>query len=122
MSNMVDEAAKLTLTYLNPRRFALLMSAISLREPFAASDLREAAHAESSSLTRDLNALEASGLLVASPPAAARRQGQRVEYRVAADAALRFRRLAELVDDAWSTHRPPSGSSPCATGTDATRE
>jgi DNA-binding transcriptional ArsR family regulator len=73
---------------------------MSHAETFTAGELREISRSDASSLTRDLNALEAADLLVASPPAAERRQGQRTVYRVAEDAASRFRRLAELVDEA----------------------
>lgn len=122
MSGMVDEATRRMLTHLNPRRFSLLLLAMSHAETFTAGELRELSRSDASSLTRDLNALEAAELVVASPPAAERRQGQRTVYRVAEDAASRFRRLAELVDEASVTNSPPCVSLPSANGTAADPE
>lgn len=108
MSGMVDEATRQMLLHLNPRRFSLLLMAIRRGRAFTAGELREISRADASSLTRDLNALEAAELLIASPPAAERRQGQRTVYNVAPDVASRFHRLAELVDEASLTTSPPS--------------
>ena len=67
---MVDEATRRMLTHLNPRRFSLLLLAVSQAETFTAGELREISRSDASSLTRDLNALEAAELLVASPSVA----------------------------------------------------
>ena len=122
MLGMVDDSTRMMLTHLNPRRFSLLLLAMGHAETFTAGELREISRSDASSLTRDLNALEAADLLVASPPAAERRQGQRTVYRVAEDAASRFRHLADLVSQASVTNSPPCESGPSANGTAADPE
>lgn len=92
---------------LNPRRLSVLVRAAQLGI-FTAQQFRETYPSNASSLTRDLNALEAAGLVIATPPASEPRQGQRVTYRVAPDAPERFQRLADLVAEACATPRSAS--------------
>lgn len=96
------------LAQLNPRRLSVLLHAAELSEAFTAQQFKAIYPADASSLTRDLNALEAAGLVVATPPASARRQGQRVQYRIAPGTSARFQRLADLVAHACTTPPPPS--------------
>ena len=110
MKNMADEVGEseqLMLAHLNPRRLSVLVQGAQLGS-FTAQQFREAYPGDASSLTRDLNALEAAQLVVASPPASERRQGQRVSYRVPPDVPERFQRLADLVAHACATPPPLS--------------
>lgn len=107
MQDEIGESELKMLAHLNPRRLAVLVRSAALGT-FTAQQFREAYPEAASSLTRDLNALEAAGLVVADPPQSARRQGQRVAYRVAPDTPERFQRLAELVAHACATSPPPS--------------
>ena len=102
------EAELLLLAQVNPRRFALILRAAGVGRAFTAQEFRAAYPDEASSLTRDLNALEAAGLVLASPPASERRQGQRVAYQLAPDAPQRFQRVADLVANACATPPPQS--------------
>ncbi len=97
---MVDKETQKLLTHINPRRFALLLQAVRMGSTFTAPDFKEIYPSESSSLTRDLNALEAAGLLLASPPMSEPRQGQRVVYQVVPDLQQRFQQLADAVSQA----------------------
>lgn len=99
---MMTESEFALLHHMNPRRFAVLIHAASLGR-FTASDFRQAYPRYSSSLTRDLNALEAAGLLIADPPASVPRQGQHVLFTVAEDVPSRFIELANIVSDAWQS-------------------
>lgn len=95
------------LAHLNPRRLSVLVRSAQLGT-FTAQQFRETYPGDASSLTRDLNALEAAGLIEASPPASEHRQGQRVAYRVATGTPELFERLADLVKRACATPPPPS--------------
>lgn len=103
----VGESEQMMLAHLNPRRLSVLVRGAQLGS-FTPQQFRAAYPGEASSLTRDLNALEAAGLVEATPPAAERKQGQRVWYRVAEDAPERFQRLADLVAHACATPPPLS--------------
>lgn len=107
MTGEVSESEQTMLAHLNPRRLSVLLRGAQLGT-FTAQKFRAAYPADASSLTRDLNALEAAGLVIASPPASERRQGQRVAYRVAPDTPERFQRLADLVAHACATPPPLS--------------
>lgn len=107
MRGELSEAEALALSHLNPRRFELLLQAARLGGQFTAAQLREVAPEHASSLTRDLNALEAGGLLLASPSAAQPRQGRPVKFRLAPEAPELFARLSNLILEA-STTLPPS--------------
>ena len=102
MRGELSEAEARALSHLNPRRFELLLRAARLGEPFTAPQLREAAPEHASSLTRDLNALEAGGLLLASPSAAEPRQGRPVQFRLAPETPALFARLSTLISEASS--------------------
>lgn len=108
MAGEISDAERRMLTHLNPRRFELLLCAGRLGTTFTAPELREIAPEHSSSLTRDLNALEAAGLVVATPPASASRQGRTVTFRLNPEAPKRFARLADLMATAYS--RQPRSS------------
>lgn len=108
MSGELSEAESQMLSHLNPRRFELLLSAARLGGPFTAPQLREAAAGQSTSLTRDLNALEEAGLLIANPPASQPRQGRPVHFQLAPDVPELFARLSALVSEACSTPPPSS--------------
>lgn len=107
MTDEVGGSEQAMLAHLNPRRLSVLVRSAQLGT-FTAQRFRETYPGDASSLTRDLNALEAAGLMIATPPASERRQGQRVAYRVAPDAPARFQRLADLVAHACATPPPLS--------------
>lgn len=89
------------LDQLSARRFALFLCCLTFRdEPFTTRDLRERLEGPSPALARDLLGLEDAGLLVATPPRTAARQGRPVTYRVAPEAVGLFHALAALVDEA----------------------
>lgn len=94
---------------LNPRRFEILLACIRLGGEFTTKDLREALPVSEPSLPRDLNALEDSGLLRADPPRVIARQGRPVKYTVAPQTRTVFARIAQLVEDAYTTPSGPSG-------------
>jgi hypothetical protein len=108
MSGELSDAEGRMLSHLNPRRFELLLIAARFGGPFTAPQLREAAAGHSTSLTRDLNALEEAGLLIANPPASEPRQGRPVNFWLAPDVPELFARLSDLVSEACSTLPPSS--------------
>jgi len=108
MRGELSEAEALALSHLNPRRFELLLQAARLGGQFTAAQLREVAPEHASSLTRDLNALEAGGLLLASPSAAQQRQGRPVQFRLAPETPELFAQLSNLISAAASTPPPSS--------------
>lgn len=107
MQHELSEAEAGALTHINPRRFALLLRAAKLGKPFTASQLKTAAPMHSSSLTRDLNSLEAAGLLIATPKASEPRQGRPVHFEVAPNAVDTFQSLHEKLLEA-SKHQQSS--------------
>lgn len=98
-----------TLGQLNARRFEILLACIRLGREFTTKDLREALPVSEPSLPRDLNALEDGGLLRADPPRVIARQGRPVKYTVAPQTRTVFARIAQLVEDAYTTPSVPSG-------------
>ena len=94
-------AAASGLGQMNPRRFEVLLSCIRLGGEFTSTDLRAALRTSEPSLPRDLNALEATGLLDADPPASNARQGQRVRYTVAPRTREVFAALADEIEKAY---------------------
>lgn len=98
----MNEDLQKILTQINPRRFEILLQAARLGSSFTAAQFREVFPLGSSSLTRDLNALEAAGLLLADPSMTQARQGQRVVYQVAPDISQRFQDLADVVAQAYA--------------------
>lgn len=100
MSENLSEQERLVLSHLNARRFELLLIAAQFEDSFTAQELKAVAPTQSStSLTRDLNALEAAGLLVATPSASEPRQGRPVVFRIAPGASALFAQLAQRVAD-----------------------
>lgn len=93
----VDE--RVVLDHLTARRFELLLAAVRLGASFTAQDVRAGYEAAPSSLSRDLAALEAAGLLIGDPPATRSRQGRQVRYTVADAPASVFLRLAGAFED-----------------------
>lgn len=106
MRGGLSEAEARALSHLNPRRFELLLHAAEFGGPFTAPQLREVAPEHATSLTRDLNALEAGGLLVATPSASEQRQGRPVKFRLAPGTPELFARLSALISEASTL--PPS--------------
>ena len=106
MRSELSEAEALALSHLNSRRFELLLHAARFGGAFTAPQLREVAPEHSSSLTRDLNALEAGGLLLATPSASEQRQGRPVKFQLAPETPELFARLAHLISEASTL--PPS--------------
>lgn len=96
------------LAHLNPRRLQLLLDAAVLGSPFTAKQLEFTHQLPPASLTRDLNALERAGLVIADPPMTTPRQGQRVTYALSPAAPAMFEQLSALVSDAWATPLPSS--------------
>lgn len=101
MGKDLSDAEQLLLSHINPRRFDLLLSAARLGGTFTAPEIKAAAPAQSSSsLTRDLNALEAGGLLLATPAAGEPRQGRPVQFRLAPGVPALFGKLGQRLTDA----------------------
>lgn len=106
MGKELSEAERMLLTHINARRFDLLLSAARLGGTFTAPEIKAAAPAQSSSsLTRDLNALEAGGLLIASPAAGEPRQGRPVRFRLAPGVPALFGKLSQRLDEASTLPR-----------------
>lgn len=91
-------SAAWVLDYLTARRFELLLAAIRLQRPFTAQELRRAAgELSTSSLGRDLTALEAAGLITGDPPAGRPRQGRAVRYTVTETPVAVFQELVGAI-------------------------
>lgn len=101
MGKELSDVEGLLLSHINARRFDLLLSAARLGGTFTAPEIKAAAPAQSSSsLTRDLNALEAAGLLIATPAAGESRQGRPVRFRLAPGVPDLFVALAQRLTEA----------------------
>lgn len=97
--------APMILTCLNPRRFELLLYAARLGGAFTVAELRQAVPAShSTSIGRDVVALETNGLLIGDPPVSTSpRQGHTVTYTVPSYVPDLFDALASAVKEAWPT-------------------
>jgi DNA-binding transcriptional ArsR family regulator len=99
------------LGHVTPRRFELLLRAAKLTQPFTASDLkRSAPDVPGRTVSLDLGALEAAGLITADPSADQPRQGRPVVYTIAPDVPDVFARLASVVSVAWRSTPPASST------------
>jgi hypothetical protein len=97
------------LAHMSPRRFELLLVALTLPQTFTAATLREQLTdgQDTASLLRDLRALEIGGWLLANPSVNEARQGRTVRYRIAPLAVTAWRQLAHLVEEAQAAAFDP---------------
>ncbi len=96
MKTLSPRAAAL-LNNISAERFTLLQRCLSVSQPFTAAQVGPGGGVPRAN-PRDLAALERLGLLIAYPPVETKRQGRRVEYRVAAETASAiFTEIAEAV-------------------------